>query len=320
MTDDLHMSGSGAKTTHPSRVQWLKRLANRRRDTTAFVLSGGGPLAALQVGALKSLFEHDITPDVSVGTSAGALNATWIAWEPTPRGMTHLEWTWRHLKTDDLFPGGRFKASWARMLVKGNRVFENSGIKKLIDRTLGPDATFEDAQIPLVITATELDSGKEKVFTSGPLARPLLASVAMPGIFPPIEIDGKMYIDGGVSDNVPIGPAVTVGAKTIYVMDSTSHSHQRRPLQRPIDYLLHAFSLARSTRLELDLAHFKDKVRIVQLPTPPIDAFVPFASLEHTDRLIALGYEHTSRFLDGRIEPEKTEAMDGAMEVIHPAH
>src|SRR5688572_9010125 len=126
----------------PSRAQWLRRLARRKPDSVAFVLSGGGPLAALQVGALRALFAHEVRPDILVGCSAGALNATWIAWNPTPAGVADLEANWRLLKNDDLFPGGRFKASWARMLVKGNRVFESAGLRNIIDRWIGLDARF----------------------------------------------------------------------------------------------------------------------------------------------------------------------------------
>jgi NTE family protein len=312
-------SNRDQEQSQPSRRQWLRRLALRRRDKVGLVFSGGGPLAALQVGALRALFAHGVKPDLAVGTSAGGLNATWIAFDPTDHGVDVLESTWRNLREGDLFPGGRFKASWARMLVRGNRVFENAGIKKLIERTLGSDARFEDALIPLAITATELDSGAERIFSSGPLLAPLLASSAMPGIFPPIEINGMLYIDGGVADNVPIVPAVSMGAQTLYVMDSTSHSHQRRPLNRPIDYLLHAFSLARSQRLGLDVARLGEKVRIVMLPSPMIDFFVPFASMEHTERLIGMAYEHTSRFLEGRIDVIERDLAEGSVEVIEPA-
>jgi NTE family protein len=312
------MAGQG---TTPSRAQWLRRLARRRRDKVAFVFSGGGPLAALQVGTLKALTEHGVKPDLVVGTSAGALNATWTAMDPTPDGILELERRWRRLRDGDLFPGGRFKASWARMLVKGNRVFENSGLKRIIESSIGTEARFEETQIPLGITATDLETGAERIFTSGPLYMPLLASSAMPGIFPPIEIEGRLYIDGGVADNVPIVPAVDLGAKTLYVMNSTSHSRQRRPLARPIDYLLHAFSLARSQRLGLDVGHYRDRVKIVMLPTPRLDFFVPFASMEHTDNLIQLAYAHTVRFLEGRVDDTESELEigDGAVEIITPA-
>lgn len=309
---------NAADRTGPSRAQWLRRLAQRRRDRVAFVFSGGGPLGALQVGSVRALFEHGVTPDMTVGTSVGALNATFVAFNPTPGGSDNLARVWRGLSDSDLFPGGRFKASWARFLVRGDKIFENSGMEKLIDTRLG-DAHFEDAQIPLAVITTDLETGGEEVFTSGPIKAPLLASTAMPGVFPPVEINGRMYTDGGVANNVPIGPAVTLGAKTLYVMDSTSHSNQKRPLNRPIDYLLHAFTLARSQRLGLEQRIYSDKVRVVMLPTPTLDFFVPFASMEYTDKLIDLAYEQTLRFLSGREEAIVEETDQPNVEIITPA-
>jgi NTE family protein len=304
-------------TNTPSRSQWLRRLAGRRQDRVAFVFSGGGPLGALQVGATHALFDHGIKPDIAVGTSVGGLNATFVAFNPTPEGIERLGRFWLSLHDTDLFPGGRFKASWARMLVRGNRVFENSGIRRLVESRLGP-ARFEDAQIPVGVVATDVETGSERVFTSGPVLEPILASTAMPGIFPPVVIDGREYTDGGVANNVPIAPAVSMGATTLYVMNSTSHSLQRRPLYRPMDYLLHAFTLARSQRLEIEKKFFADKVNLVMLPVVPLDFFVPFASMEHTAKLMDLAYEHTSAFLAGDI-PASVEAVSESLEAIAPA-
>lgn len=309
---------SQADKPQPSRAQWLRKLAQRRRDRVAFVFSGGGPLGALQVGAVRALLEQGISPDLTVGTSVGAMNATFTSFNPTGEGAESLGRIWSGLNDTDLFPGGRFKASWARFLVRGNKVFDNVGLKKMIETRLG-DVHFEDAQIPLGIVATDLDSGDEKVFTSGRILPPLLASSAMPGVYPPVEIDGHVYVDGGVSNNVPIAPAIALGAKTVYVMDSTSHTHQRRPLNRPIDYLLHAFTLARAQRLQIEQKTFSEKVKVVMLPTPTLDFFVPFASMEFTDRLIAMGYDAVRGFLAGTTPtPVETEVQPG-VEVIAPA-
>ncbi|MEA2486856.1 MAG: hypothetical protein QOF16_510, partial [Actinomycetota bacterium] len=174
---------NGSSNKQPSRAQWLRRLAMRRHDRVAFVFSGGGPLAAMQVGAARALLERGIKPDLVVGTSAGALNATFTAFHPTVEGSRDLERVWSGLTDQEMFPGGRFKASWARMVVRGNRVFENSGLKKVIEHNL-PGARFEDSQIPLAIVATELETGNEKLFTSGGLLQPLLASAALPSVFP----------------------------------------------------------------------------------------------------------------------------------------
>ena len=277
------------------------------------MFSGGGPLGALQVGALKALSEHDIRPDLCVGTSVGALNATWTAFDPSPEGLVRLEDSWLRMKDTDLFPGGgRFKASWARMLVRGNRIYENVGIRRMIETSLGRPR-FEDAQIPLAVTATDLETGAERVFSAGDIVEPLLASTAMPSIFPPVPIAGRNYIDGGVANNVPIAPAVDMGATTVYVMDATSHSRQRRPLNRPIDYLLHAFTLARGQRFSLESELFSDKIRLIVLPSPWLDFFVPFASMEHTPKLIEMAYTEVKRFLDsGGAQPAPPEGEASA--------
>jgi len=281
------------------------------------VFSGGGPLGALQVGALKAVSERDIRPDLAVGTSVGSLNATFVAFDPSQAGAMRLEDVWRTMKDTDLFPGGgRFKTSWARMLVRGNRIFENIGIRRMIEVNLGRPR-FEDAQIPLAVVATDLETGAERIFNSGDIVDPLLASTAMPGIFPPVPIEGRNYIDGGVANNVPIGPAVAMGANTVYVFDATSHTRQRRPLNRPVDYLLHAFTLARGQRLALERQAFSEKIKLVMLPAVGLDFFVPFASMEHTSKLIDLAYEETARFLSGKHEPETVVAGD--VEAIQPA-
>ena len=295
---------SNQPTRAPTRAQWLRRLASRKRDRVAFVFSGGGPLGALQVGAVKALIEHGIKPDLVAGTSVGALNATFTAFDPSIEGALRLEGIWRALNDGEVFPGGRFKASWARMLVRGDKVFENSGIRRMIENRLGEDARFEDAQLPLCVVATDLETGNEELFTSGRVLEPLLASTAMPGIFPPVTIKGRRFTDGGVSNNVPIAPAIAMGATTLYVMNSTSHSHQRRPLARPMDYLLHAFTLARSQRLNIEHSLLGEKAKVIMLPSAPLKFFVSFGSMEHTSTLIELSYLHIKRFLEGGLAPE----------------
>jgi len=285
----------------PSRAQWLRRLASRKKDKVAIVLSGGGPLGALQVGALKGLFEHGVRPDMVVGTSVGSMNAAYLAFNPTVEGVKEMERHWRAFTEDDLFPGGRFRAAWARMFVRGNRLFESSGLRRIISTHLGEDTAIEHAQIPLGIVATDLETGAERVFTSGSLVEALLASAAMPGVYPPVEIEGRLYTDGGVANNVPIAPAVEMGATTLYVLNSTSHTSQRRPLVRPMDFFFHGFTLARAQRLTLDLRYFADKVNLVMVPAPALDVFVPFASMEYTNLLIDLSYRHTKKFLAGQL-------------------
>ena len=132
----------------------------------------------------------------------------------------------------------------------------------------------------------------------------------------PVAIDGALYIDVGVANSVPIAPAVALGAKRIYVIDVSATNHQRRELLRPMDYLLHAFSLSRSKRLELDITRFRERADLIFVPVPRLDFAVPFASMEHTPRLIEMGYAHAERFFEREdvIAPSTPpdEALPGA--------
>jgi NTE family protein len=300
------MSGRGW-TPPVSRTQWLRRLASRRKDKVAIVLSGGGPLGALQVGAVKALIESGVAPDLFVGTSVGALNAAFLAFDPTTKGVARLEDVWRNLGTADLF-AARWRLSWTRFLTRGNKVFENSGIRRLIETRLG-DVSFEDARVPFAVVATELETGAEHILMSGSVSDALLASTAMPGVFPPIEIAGKLLIDGGVCNNVPVTPAIDLGATSAYVIDATSSNHASRPLNRPLDHLLHAFALARAQRFRIEQSHWGDRCRVVSVPVPRVDFPVAFTGLEHSALLMEMGYDTVSAWLaDREWRPDRSEA------------
>lgn len=243
------------------------------------------------------MFEAGITPDLLCGSSVGALNAAAIAFDPSLFGVKRLEQTWTRLAHEGLFPSRRFGFSWARFLARGDRVFDSAPMRALIRATVG-DRRFEDARVPVGIVAAELNTGTERLFTSDGVMEPLLASTAMPGILPPVRIDDTLYIDGGVSNNVPIAPIVDMGATTVYLFDSTARNHVRRPLERPIDYMTHAFSLARSQRFVIEQPVYEKRIRLIKVPLPALDFYVPFTSLEHSVRLMDMAYESVSNWLE----------------------
>jgi NTE family protein len=264
----------------------------------AFVLSGGGPLGALQVGAMRAMLDHGIGPELVVGTSVGALNAAFIAFDPTRAGAVKLESMWRTLANEDLFPTSRLKAPWTKFLMRGDRVFENTGIERLVIDGLG-DVIFEDAHIPLGVVGADLETGEERIFTSGAVLPALLASTALPGVYAPVTIDGRRYIDGGVANNVPVAPALAMGASTVYVLDTTAVNHRRRDLIRPLDHLMHAFTLSRGSRFRVELPFLQTHARVIPIPVPRLDFHVPLASLGYSARLIEISYEAADRFFTG---------------------
>src|SRR5262249_52140530 len=175
---------------------------------TAFVLSGGGARGALQVGALRALLEAGIHPDVVVGTSIGAWNGALLARDPTLTGVDTIAAAWLTAHPTRVLlgiePPANSPASahaTMRMLVAARRIaagqsslYGDTGLREFIKRVAG-DLTFEELTLPLRIIATDITHGTRVIFGSGPLSSAILASSAIPGIFPPVRIDDTFYVD-----------------------------------------------------------------------------------------------------------------------------
>ena len=265
----------------------------RRKPNVAFVLSGGGVLGAAQVGQLQALHAHGILPDLVVATSVGSLNAAGLAADPTPEGLERLAEVWRGLKTEDIFPGSRFARAW-NIVSKGDHIHPNTGIRRLVEEL--PIRTFEETVIPLRISATNLRSGEEHWFSSGSLMRAILASTALPGIFPPVAIDGELYIDGGVVNNVPISEALGRGAKRVYVLTCATPSNTLRPIRRPLDVLVQAFAHSRRARVRHDVDHHTSDAELIMMPTFD-PGYIGYNDPSQSARLIARSREISAEFL-----------------------
>jgi len=240
------------------------RLLRKPTPGTAFVLGGGGNLGAVQVGMLQALLEAGVVPDVVIGCSVGALNAAGIAADPTVTGVRRMRETWLELDGDELFPAGRLSGLWM-LGRRGQAIQPNSGLRRLIERTL-PYKRLEDAVIPVHVNATSLATGRGHWFTSGPAVEAILASAALPAVFPPVVVDGEAYIDGGVVDNVPISRALALGARRVYVLHVGNFDRPRQLPRRPIDVLLQSFSIARNHRFLAETDDPPPDVELVVLP------------------------------------------------------
>lgn len=280
------------------------RAKARRKPDVAFVLSGGGVLGAAQVGQLQALIGAGIIPDALVATSVGAINASAIAADPTPEGAARLGEVWRGLKAEDIFPGSRFARAW-NIVSRGDHIHPNTGIRKLVEML--PAATFEDAQIPLWVSATNLRTGEEHWFSHGSLMRAILASTALPGIFPPVAIDGEMYIDGGVVNNVPISQAVSLGATRVYVLTCGTATGGQRPIRRPLDVLVQAFAHARRARVPIDVVQYGDRAEIIMMPTFD-PGYIGYNDPSQSARLIERARTISAEFLAAPGAAESAEA------------
>ena len=190
--------------------------AGRHRRRTAFVLAGGATRGASQVGMLQALTEHGIRPDLIVGTSIGALNGACYAESPTLEALDRLAQLW------EAPPRARIFSLSARSVAQNVRqrkgyVLDNGGLRDWIRLNTSVER-LEDLTIPLHAVATDAVTRRPVVLSSGDAVQALLASSAIPGVFPPITIDGTTLIDGGSSADVPVGPAVDLGATTLFVL------------------------------------------------------------------------------------------------------
>ncbi len=162
---------------------------------TAFVLAGGGSLGAVQVGMLKALTRLKIVPDFVVGASVGAINGAYFAAEPNEKGVARLEGIWSRLHRADIFPLSLINGLLA-ILGRRDHLVTAALLRSLVESEL-PCAKLEDAHIPCHVVATNVLDGTEVVLSTGPIATALLASAAIPAIFPVVSIDGRHLMDGG---------------------------------------------------------------------------------------------------------------------------
>jgi NTE family protein len=238
-----------------------RRRAEAPRQRTAFVLAGGGSRGAVQVGMLEELITRGIRADRVFGASVGAINGAAYAGNPTLEGIERMAGIWRDLKGTDIFPRGALDGPWA-FLQKRAAVHANTGLRAIIEAGVDFEH-LEDARIPLEVVTTSLTDGRERWITHGPALNAILASSAIPSIFPPVIIDGDVLVDGGVVNNVPISRAISAGCTRIYVLlCGPLHYHPRQP-RRPAEAALTAFFVAIHARFVRELALLPPGVEVV---------------------------------------------------------
>jgi NTE family protein len=284
--------------------------------TTAFVLSGGGSLGAVQVGMLQALHDEGITPDLVVGASAGALNGAFVAGRGfTPDVLDELGRIWRGLRRQDVFP---FTPRHHLLALAGARssLCSGAGLGRIVEAHLHP-RLLEDALVPMHVVATDVLSGVEVLLSTGPAGAAVLASAAIPGVLPPVEVDGRMLFDGGVANNTPISHAVALGADRVVVLPAGVACGLRAAPRSAVGTAVHAITLLIEQRLVLDVAAYHDRADLIVLP-PLCPLRVPSTDFRHAGELIERARTSSREWLaDGgarRPHPERFLSLHS-----HPA-
>lgn len=251
------------------------------KQRTACVLSGGGSLGAVQVGMLKALQERGIVADLLVGTSAGALNAAFLASHGvSEKSLVGLADSWRSARRTHLFPVDPIRHTLA-LLGRQQSLFSSRGLRKMIEGNLD-FVDLQEAPLELHVVATDLLSGEEVAW--GDMA----------------------LVDGGLADNAAISVAVAAGANRVFVLPTGYACALTAPPKSALGVAMHAVTLLIQQRLITDVTYYADRMDLHVLPPlcPPAVSAIDF---DHADELINRAHVASSAWID-----------DGGLNRPHP--
>lgn len=261
------------------------------RPQEAVVLSGGGSLGAAQVGMLRALYEAGIRPDLFVGCSVGALNAAFLAVNPTAERLDDLERVWRALDRGDVF-GRTTRLSSTQTLLRAVRrddhLYEPDALRHLV-RTWVPVKDLGDTAVPCHVVTTDLVSGLPCWWSDGDPVAVLTASACLPALFPPVALGGSLHVDGGVTAPVPIERALDLGAVRVWVLDVSGGTLGRRDERMTaLDVLLQSFAISRA-HLDRPVTGMRPDQQVIRLRRPDLGR-MEMRDFSQTPRVMAAGY------------------------------
>lgn len=271
----------------------------------AFALSGGGSRGALQVGAMYALLECGLHPDLLIGASIGAANASFLAVNGFSKdSLDLLSIAWRLARKSDLLPSNYVWLTMRAMFGRSSSDPSRRLKEFFISHGMSPELRFSDIQQhQLVLVSADLNTGTPILLGDQPDDRvldALLLSTALPPWFMPVRSQDRYLMDGGLVSNLPIQPALTLGATEIVALDlidSRDILAGGSRLRGFLDRLIYSVE-KRQADLERELAEARG-VPILYLgltgETP-----VPIWDFQHTDELIAQGYEIAHHLIENQ--------------------
>lgn len=245
----------------------------------------------MEVGFYRALEEFGIHPDLILGSSIGALNGAYLAGGMSASDLAGL---WRGFRLRQAL-----SLNWSWLIDRRRRpgFFSLAPLRGLLRRTL-PATRFEDLVIPLTIVTTDLDSGRACYWEGhGDLIEPVIASMSLPGIFPPVEIDGRLHVDGGVANDTPLGKAAELGARSAYLIECVCAERCQRPLRGWADLLVRSFSIAVDGKYRAELVNFGSTLVIYPV-RPQLAEEIDLLDFRQSAQLIETAYTQTREFLE----------------------
>jgi NTE family protein len=268
-----------------------------------WVLGGGGARGAAQVGVLQALFEAGVEAPVAlIGTSVGALNAACIGAYPSLAGTMMLREVWLSRQAATVFEAHPLGVILSGLRRDQLSVMPQKNVRRLIERTesLTGITTFEQLRVPVAVVATDLNAGRPAVFRSGSLEPALLASTAIPGLFPSVRLNEREHLDGGVVDNTPLNVAVDDGAKDILAISLMGGGEFENVPNSLPELIARTLQLSLHHQMLSDYERLQHRARIVVLCpiTAPTATWV--MKREHVEEVIEASRAATARVLRER--------------------
>jgi NTE family protein len=254
----------------------MENLKNRK---IGLALGGGGALGAAHIGVLKAMDELNLRGGCISGTSAGALVASLYAfgkgWEEIAEIAGHIKWM-----------------EISKLSLSQYGLLSNEKLGALIGENIG-HVRIEDAEVPLAIVATDIATGDEVVLYKGDVAKAVMASTCIPGIYVPVEMEGRVLVDGGIVENVPVSPLQKMGADFIIGVDLNAGQRRNKP-KNIVEVLLRSFdfTLKAATRLQTEWADL--------VIAPDLTGFSMY-DMNKTDDLFEEGYKAAMQAFEERV-------------------
>jgi NTE family protein len=268
----------------------------------AFVLGGGGLLGAAEAGMASALLDAGVRPDVVCGTSVGAINGAALAADPTPAGAKQLLEFWGALTNESAFDGSMLRRV-AEVVRRRTSLHDNGELRRMLRAQL-PVQTFEELVVPFECVAASIEKAREHWFHSGDLIEPVLASCALPGVFPPVRIGDEHFFDGGLVNSIPLDRAVQHGADTIWVLHVGRLEEELAPPRFLWEVGFTAFEISRRHRFHSDLERVGPEVAVHVLPSGlPQRSAATWSNPRYRDtrriaRRAELAYDATREYLE----------------------
>lgn len=231
---------------------------------------------------LRALDEAGIKPDLVLGTSIGAFNGSVIADRPGAAGVEGLTDLWVRIAESDILQGSRIDRL-KNVATLRPALHETSELRALLEGVHPPGRRIEDLTIPFQCVAASIERAAEHWFTKGPLVPALLASSAVPALFPPVEIEGEHFYDGGLVNSVPLARAVELGAKEVYVLQVGRIESPLRPPERLHEAALISFEIARRHTYTTAVENLPKEIDLHVLPSGNPVAFDDARQLKWRD-------------------------------------